>query len=265
MKREKQLALVNGSQIYCEFINRHLIAGDMPLLVFLHEGLGSVGQWKDFPDQLSGKLKLPALLYDRYGYGQSDERKELFYPDFLHDEATDWLPKLFTELGFDTLPKILIGHSDGATIALLHAAFFSQNILGVVSEAAHVMVEETTRNGILRVKDELEKGKLAGLLHRYHGRKSEQLIKGWTDNWLSSQNCNWNIEDILPRIGCPVLIIQGDQDHFGTFAQVSAIRDKISGSATVLYIPGCGHIPHLQVSPQVIHAIEKFVQEITNH
>lgn len=255
---------VNGSHIYCEIINMQLISGNLPLLVFLHEGLGSVAQWKDFPHRLSEKLKLPALIYDRYGYGRSDERIGPFYPEFLHDEATIWLPELFTLLGLSSIPKILIGHSDGATIALLHAAGFPQKILGVVSEAAHVMIEETTRNGILSVKDEFEKGKLTGLLQKYHGKRSEQLIRGWTENWLSPENRDWNIEESLSGIVCPVLIIQGDKDHFGSFAQVTAIRDSISGKATVLFIPGCGHIPHFQANPEVIDAIEEFVHKITN-
>lgn len=259
-----QLVSVNGSQIYCEIINKQLISGNIPLLVFLHEGLGSVSQWKDFPHRLSEKLKLPALVFDRYGYGRSDERIDPFYPEFLHDEASQWLPELFDVLGLDSLPKILIGHSDGATIALLHAAGFPQKILGVVSEAAHVMIEETTRNGILGVKEELEKGKLTGLLQKYHGKNTEQLIRGWTENWLSRNNRDWNIEEVLSGIVCPVLIVQGDRDSFGSFAQVAAVRDKISGEATVLYIPGCGHIPHFQAQSQVIHAIEKFVHEIIN-
>lgn len=265
MKRKSQVVTVNGSQIYCEFINMHEISGDVPLMVFLHEGLGSVAQWKDFPDRLAEKLRLPALLYDRYGYGQSDERKEPFYPDFLHDEAKDWLPKLFTVLGLDSHPKILIGHSDGASIALLHAALFQQNILGVVSEAAHVMLEEITLNGVKGVIEELERGTLGELLHKYHGNRSVRLIREWTGNWLSIQNRQWNIETLLPHIVCPVLIIQGDQDHFGSMVQVSAIHDKIKGRATVLYIAGCGHVPHLQAGPQVIRAIEKYVHEITNH
>lgn len=262
--RVKEYATIKGSKIYLEIINKQLISKGLPLLVFLHEGLGSISQWKDFPGKLAERLKLPALLYDRYGYGRSDERKEPFYPRFLHDEATDWLPGVFSELGLDAHPKILIGHSDGATIALLHAALAPQHVVAVVSEAAHVMIEETTRNGILRVKEELEKGKLEELLHRHHGHRSRQLIRGWVDNWLSSENHGWNIEDILHGIRCPVLIIQGDQDHFGSFAQVASIRDKIDGPATVMYIPDCGHVPHFQAGRQVISAIEEFLHDIIN-
>lgn len=264
MIREKQFVTVNGVQIYCEFINKHLVDKGLPLLIFLHEGLGSIRQWKNFPDVLASRLNMPVLLFDRQGYGLSDKRDRPFDSGFLHDEALLKLPELLDALSLSAHPTILIGHSDGATIALMHAAVSTGEILGIVSEAAHVMVEEITTQGILGVCNEYKKGKTRELLWRYHGDKTDELVEGWTTNWLSAENRQWNIDEYLPRITCPVLIIQGTNDHFGTFAQVAAIRDSIKGTASVLYLDNCGHIPHLQAPDTITGAITDFINHITN-
>ena len=252
---------VAGKQIHYAFLHRHWLKGERPLLVFLHEGLGSISQWKGFPLLLSEALQCPALLYDRYGYGLSEERTDRFYPEFLHDEALKSLPELFENLGIADRRKILFGHSDGATIALIHASAFPENTVAVISEAAHVMVEEATLRGIISVWEDYGKRRMRELLRRYHGEKTDQLVAGWVNNWLADENLNWNIEGLLPMIKCPVLAIQGDEDHFGTFDQMKSIKRHTGSRTELLYLKGCGHIPHKQAREEVLKAITDFIDK----
>lgn len=253
---------VAGRRIHYAFLHKHWIKEGKPLLVFLHEGLGSIRQWKDFPALLSERTHCTALLYDRYGYGLSDERKEPVYTKFLHDEAIRALPELFWKLEITDHPKVLVGHSDGATIALIHAGASPDHILGVISEAAHVLVEPATLNGILQVREEFAKGRMRELLKRYHGDRTDNLVNSWTTNWLSEKSLKWNVEEYLPKIVCPVLAIQGDQDHFGSYAQLESIRKKTTGKAEILWLSGCGHVPHLQEKGQVLEAMAAFINHI---
>lgn len=258
-------AEVGGHSIHYALIHRQWIKQGVPVLVFLHEGLGSIRQWKSFPATLCERVKLPALLYDRYGYGLSDERKEPFYPAFLHDEAIHALPALYKAVGITAQPKILIGHSDGGTIALIHAATHPEGILGVISEAAHVLVEPATVNGLLQVQEEYGLGKMRELLTRYHGERTDALVAGWIANWLSDGARDWNVEGYLPEIACPVLAIQGSEDHFGTVAQLASIQQRTKGKSTLLHIPGCGHIPHKQAEEEVTEAMAEFIFERIRH
>jgi pimeloyl-ACP methyl ester carboxylesterase len=255
---------VAGHSVHYSFLHKQWLKEGSPLLVFLHEGLGSIKQWKDFPALLAERAHCTALLYDRYGYGLSEQRKEPVYTTFLHDEAIRSLPELFWKLEITDHPKILVGHSDGGTIALIHAGAQPENILGVISEAAHVLVEPATLNGILQVKQDFSKGKMRELLKRYHGDRTDTLVTGWVNNWLSEESRRWNVEEFLPRIQCPVLAIQGDQDHFGSYAQLESIRRNTNGRAKILFIPGCGHIPHQQAKELVLEAMTKFITNIAS-
>lgn len=254
-----QFTTVSGRSIHYVLLHKLWLKEGRPLLVFLHEGLGSIKQWKDFPNLLADRVHCPALLYDRYGYGLSEQRKEPVYSRFLHDEAIVALPELFTNLGLESHPKFLVGHSDGGTVALVHAGAHPNDLLGVISEAAHVLVEEATLNGILQVQQDFGKGKMRELLKRYHGDRTDRLVTGWVNNWLSEESRNWNVEEFLPRIQCPVLAIQGDLDHFGSYAQLEAIRMKTKSPAEILFIEGCGHIPHKQAREQVLEAMSNFI------
>lgn len=257
-------ATVSGRLVHYLFLHKQWMKEGTPLLVFLHEGLGSIRQWKDFPGLLAERVHCPALLYDRYGYGLSGERKEPFQSDFLHDEAIRSLPALFESLGIADCPKILVGHSDGGTIALIHAGAHPAHILGVISEAAHVLVEADTRNGILQTKEEYGKGRMRELLKRYHGERTDALVYGWISNWLSEESRTWNVEAFLSKIVCPVLAIQGDEDHFGSYAQMASIQKYTRGKTTLLYLSGCGHIPHQQEKETVVEAMAEFIFERIN-
>ena len=253
---------VSGRSIHYAFLHKQWMKEGRPLLVFLHEGLGSIRQWKEFPALLASKTHCPALLYDRYGYGLSEERKEPVYTEFLHDEAIRSLPELYSNLGLSEYPKILVGHSDGATIALIHAGACPENILGVISEAAHVLVEPATINGIIQVRGEFAKGRMRELLKRYHGDRTDDLVHSWTGNWLSENSRHWNVEEFLPMITCPVLAIQGDLDHFGSYAQIESIRIRTSGPVEILWISGCGHIPHQQSKSLVLESMSAFISKV---
>jgi len=229
-------------------------------LVFLHEGLGSIGQWRDFPRLLAEASGLGALVYERYGFGGSDPLQELRDRHYLEQEAHDTLPELLTLCGV-TAP-ILIGHSDGGTIALMYAARFPDHPRGVISEAAHVFVEEASLSGIHEAVKVFESGDLREKLVRFHGDRTDTMFRGWSDTWLMPDFREWNILNSLAGIRAPLLAIQGNDDEYGTGAQLQAICDRVSGRVESLMIPECGHIPHQQAREAVLPAMIRFIGQL---
>jgi pimeloyl-ACP methyl ester carboxylesterase len=230
-------------------------------LVFLHEGLGSITQWRNFPLAVVQATGLPALVYDRYGYGKSEALRGPKSGAYLEEEAWLRLPELLAQCGVEK--PILVGHSDGATIALLYASLFPESALGVVSEAAHVFIERESIQGIWRTLRAFETTPLRERLERHHGDKVDSMFHGWSDVWLSPDYQDWAMLDCLPAIQTPVLAIQGEEDEYGTPAQVEAILKGVSGPARALLLPRCGHAPHFQARDRVLDEIARFVQEIT--
>ncbi|HKY95003.1 MAG TPA: alpha/beta fold hydrolase, partial [Kiloniellales bacterium] len=188
-----------------------------PTLIFLHEGLGSVALWRDFPDKVAAATGLPVVVYSRRGYGRSDPRAESYAPDFMHREALDVLPKLLAALGIER--PLLVGHSDGASIALIHAS--RHPVAGVVALAPHVFVEAITVAAIAKAADAARDTDLLQRLGRHHARP-DHAFWGWNDIWLLPAFRDWTIEDVLPAIQAPVLAIQGEDDEYGTMAQIDA-------------------------------------------
>ncbi len=231
-----------------------------PTLVFLHEGLGSIGQWRDVPLLVSGQTGLPALVYDRWGHGGSEPLDRPREVRYLHDEALTSLPEILKQL--DTEKAILIGHSDGGSIALIFASVYPEKAVGVITEAAHVFVEERTLTGLREALRIFETTNLRDRLSHYHGDKTETLFRGWADIWLSASFRRWNIEEYLPGIRSPLLAIQGEKDEYGSTAQVDAIVRQVSGPATGLIIPGCGHIPHHQARERVLSEMIRFITSL---
>lgn len=249
-----------GHRLHAErLIPPHSAAG--PTLVFLHEGLGSITQWRDFPAKLCARTGLPGLMYDRWGYGRSDPLTGPRPDDYLEREAQDSLPEVLAACGITT-PPILFGHSDGASIALLFAAAYPDRTRAVVSEAAHVSVEEVCLAGIRRACVAYERGKLRQQLHRHHGDNTDLMFRGWGDTWLRPERRDWNMETELRRISCPALIIQGADDEYGTRAQVDAIAAGVSGPAEILWLPGCTHVPHQQMREPVLTAVADFISHV---
>lgn len=228
-----------------------------PVMVFLHEGLGSVALWKDFPDRLCDRLGLRGLLYSRPGYGRSTARAphEHWAPDFMHRQAREVLPVLLDKLGI--VRPWLFGHSDGGSIALLYAASFSSSPAGMIVVAPHVFVEEISVASIALARTAyLEQG-LRERLARYHDDVDSAFF-GWNDIWLSSSFRDWNIENELAAIRCPLLAIQGEDDEYGTLRQVTGIPDRLQG-AEVVILPACGHSPHRDQPEALSKAVESFV------
>ena len=227
-----------------------------PTLVFLHEGLGSVALWRDFPAKLAARTGAAALAYSRRGYGQSDRLSAPRKPDYMHQEALVVLPALLRELGI--VGPILIGHSDGASIALIHAGSGRWPVRGLVLEAPHVLVEDVTVASIEQAKIAYRTTDLGKRLARYHG-DPDHAFWGWNDIWLDPAFRSWNIEDCLPGVRCPVLAIQGADDEYGTLAQLDAIERGVSGRFERLVLARCKHSPHRDQEAATLDAMARFI------
>ncbi|MCX5855142.1 MAG: alpha/beta hydrolase [Deltaproteobacteria bacterium] len=248
-----------GHRLRAEFIRPRVNAtkSARPALVFLHEGLGSIGQWRDFPEKLCAATGCQALVYDRRGHGGSDPLTEPRKPDYLHEEALISLPAILEQCGLEK--HVLIGHSDGGSIALIFAGAYPQRVTGIVTEAAHVFVEDITVEGIKRAVETYETTDLKKRLTRFHGHNTELMFRGWADIWLSPDFRDWNIEEYPPDITCPLLVIQGKDDEYGTPAQVEAIVGKAGGPSRRMLIDDCGHVPHLQARDRVFSEMVNFI------
>lgn len=230
-------------------------AADGPTLVFLHEGLGSISQWRDFPDRIAAATGLPAIVYARYGHGQSEVLQQPQGVDFMHREALESLPELLRQLGVER--PILIGHSDGASIALIYAGA-GHPLRGLVAMAPHVFVEDISIEGITAAKQTFETTDLPQKFARHH-RDAVKTFYGWNDVWLAPAFRSWNIEAFLPAITCPLLAIQGHGDEYGTMAQVDAIARLAGGPVEVLKLDQCGHSPQKDQPEIVAGAVIDFV------
>ncbi|MCB0553122.1 MAG: alpha/beta hydrolase [Phaeodactylibacter sp.] len=229
-------------------------------LVFLHDALGSVAQWRNFPHTLAALTGRRAIVYDRPGHGGSSPFLEKRTQDYLQHEAWEVLPQLLNALSIEK--PVLIGHSDGGSIALLYATRFPAT--AVITEAAHVFVEDTTLEGIRQAV--ANRKKIVKRLRKYHGEKADVLFEAWAATWLDPAYKYWDIRTLLPAIACPVLVIQGAEDAYGSAAQVQAIVAAIETLATPLLIPGCGHIPHWEAEETLMIQIRKFLgQPGPNH
>jgi len=245
-----------GHRLQARRLGRH---DKGPVLVFLHEGLGSIAQWRDYPELLCRKSGLSGLIYDRLGYGGSEPIKEKRRMEDLHEEAFASLPEVLQKCRVGK--AFFIGHSDGGSIALLFAAVHPDRTAGVITEAAHVFVEDVTVDGIRVAVAAYETGDLREKLAKYHAGNTEGAFRGWADTWLAPEFRNWNLEEYLPSIQAPLLAIQGQNDPYGTPAQVKAIVSRVNGPARGLIIPGCGHIPHIQARHRVLSEMAEFVLE----
>jgi pimeloyl-ACP methyl ester carboxylesterase len=248
-----------GHRLEYQQIRPAAAAGDAPTLVFLHEGLGSVALWKRFPGHVAEATGCPALVYSRYGYGKSDRLAAPRQVDYMHREALEVLPQILDQLGI--VDPILIGHSDGASIALLHAGSGLRPVRGVVAMAPHVFVEDVTVRSIAAAGEAFRSTDLPERLGRYHDHV-DSTFRGWNDIWLHPDFLRWNIEDCLAEISCPVLVIQGEDDQYGTLAQVHAIEQQVAGPVETLVLADCAHSPHQAQLDATRDAIAEFVAEV---
>ena len=235
---------------------------DTPLAVFLHEGLGSLAMWRDWPQTLCERLGMRGLVYSRPGYGHSTPRPhtEHWSVDFMHHQAHDVLPALLDALGVDAKTRArmwVIGHSDGGSIALLYAAAFPAALAGAVAIAPHVFVEDVSIDSIREAKRAYETTALRERLARYHA-DVDSAFYGWNDIWLDPAFRAWNIVERLSAIRCPLLAVQGHDDHYGTMAQIETIAAQVP-QAQLAKLNGCGHSPHRDAPDALNDAIASFV------
>ncbi|AKK73485.1 alpha/beta hydrolase [Chryseobacterium gallinarum] len=247
---------VKGKKLYTEhnysFENR-------PTIVFLHDSLGSVQLWRDFPAELSDATNCNVLVYDRLGYGRSYPMPTHERPVNYMELEADLLNDLLIRLDIDN--AILFGHSDGGTIALITAAKYPEKVEAIICEAGHIFVEEVTLKGVYAAWEAYKTTNLPERLQKYHGDKVETLFKAWTETWTRDDYRNWNIEYLLKNITCPLLFIQGEADEYGTLDQVEKTISQVSGSAEKYIIPGIGHTPHKEAPEQVLEKAADFISK----
>lgn len=228
-----------------------------PPLVFLHEGLGSAGLWRDYPERLCAATGRSGLAYSRRGYGASDPARLPRPPAFMHREASEVLPALLDAAGIEK--AALYGHSDGASIALLFAARQPARVEVLALEAPHVVVEEVTVESIARLGEAYLGGGLRRTLARWH-ENPDATFHGWRDVWLAPAFRSWDIRDELASVRAPVLVLQGAEDEYGTWAQVEAVVEGVSGPARAVRVAGCGHAPHRERPEESLEAATAFLR-----
>jgi pimeloyl-ACP methyl ester carboxylesterase len=254
---ESTLDLPGASVEVLEAAPRPDMSGAAPL-VLLHEGLGSARLWRSFPWDLAAATGRRTVAYSRPGYGRSSVVNTPRRPGYMHDEAVTVLPSVLAGLNIER--PVLVGHSDGASIALIHAGA-GHPVTAVVTVAAHVLVEERSLEGIRVARHRFETTDLAERMGRHH-LDPVATFRGWNDIWLSPGFRDWNIEDHLPAINSPVLVIQAADDEYGTLEQVRRITAGVAGPTETLVLPAGGHAPHLTRSEDVTSAVTRFLARL---
>jgi pimeloyl-ACP methyl ester carboxylesterase len=235
-------------------------AHDTPAIVFLHEGLGSITQWRDFPSELCTRTGFRGVVFNRQGYGRSDSFASLPVT-FMHREALNVLPQLLDAL--EIVRPILFGHSDGGSIALIYAGSAHPSPpAALILEAPHVFVEDLTVASIAALRDSYASTGLRERLARHHDKDVDRLFTLWTDTWLSDEFRGWNIERYLSNITCPTLVVQGRDDEYGTMKQVEAIARSVKDGVETLALDNCGHAPHVDCRDAVLEASVAFLQRM---
>jgi pimeloyl-ACP methyl ester carboxylesterase len=249
---------IHGHRLRVCSLRHDKASKNTPTVVFLHDSLGCIATWRDFPETIARATGCHALVYDRQGFGQSAPFSTPRTIHFLEDEA-HLLPRVLEQC--EVTSAILFGHSDGATISLLAAAEYPQLVLCVISEAAHVFVDHQTITGILHAKELYIKSNLRTRIARYHGSKTDAVFRAWTETWLAEWYQHWNIEKYLSRIQCPVLVIQGERDEYGTLGQIDAIAGQVGGVVQKHLLPCVGHTPHKEVPDEIEKLSVTFIKK----
>ena len=246
---------INNIDLNYELVSPTKLKHKGTVLVFLHEALGSIPQWKSFPKELCERVGLNGIVYERQGHGASSPFDTLRDKQYLHNYALNELPKFISATIGEDQNIILVGHSDGGSIALLHAHHFPDRIAGVVTMAAHVINEPETIAGISPAVEAFKTGKLKGL-EKYHGAKTNDLFYAWANIWRDESFLHW---DITKEIGsdCPYLSIQGADDQYGTIKQLELLNENTG--ADIHLLDKCGHHPHLEQREVCVVLISTFI------
>lgn len=253
----------NGRAVEIEYQWVGTKQSSAPVLVFLHEGIGSLAMWKDFPEQLCQAVACRGLVYSRPGYGRSTPREagENWDVDFMHRQAYEVVPALLRALQIDpeVSPPWFFGHSDGGSIALLYAAAFPRQVAGLIVQAPHIMVEEICVDSIEKARKDYPDSDMKEKLGRYHA-DPDSVFWGWNDIWLRPEFRAWSIENVIGDITCPLLAVQGLDDEYGTLEQIRGIARR-ARQAELAELPNCGHSPHRDQPGRLIELCSRFLAQ----
>ncbi|MBO3275687.1 alpha/beta fold hydrolase [Pseudomonas schmalbachii] len=231
--------------------------GQAPFILF-HDSLGCVELWRDFPGQLAAATGREVIAYDRLGYGRSDAHPGGWSPDFIRDEAQRYFPLLRESL--DLGHFIAFGHSVGGAMAATCASLYPHACLALITESAQAFVEDRTLHGIRQAKEDFRKPGQIERLQKYHGDKARWVLEAWTETWLSGEFADWTIERTVSSVNCPLLVIHGEEDEYGSLCHPPRIARLTSASSESLILPGCHHVPHREMPGQVLEAVIRFLQ-----
>ena len=252
MDENNDFIYINGFKIEIKVISQN---SNLEPIIFLHEGLGSVSLWKDFPLKVSKATNRDVILYSRIGMGKSSPIRENRKSTYMHDEANIYLPQIIKSLNLSEV--ILFGHSDGASIALIYAGS-GFKVKSLILEAPHVFVEDISIKGIVYAKKMWHSNDLKNKLSKYH-KDVSGAFNGWCNAWLSKEFRKWNIESYLKNINLPIMLIQGLNDEYGTLKQLDSIDKNVINKTYRIEIEDCGHSPHTQYPKEIINKIKYFL------
>ena len=253
--------LVNapGGRLFARLWGEGRMSQARPPIVLIHDSLGSVELWRDFPARLAAATGHPVVAYDRLGFGRSDPHPgRLETPGFVRDEARIALPALRSGLGVDH--TVLFGHSVGGAMAVVAAAEMDATTVGVITEAAQVFAEERTLAAIRAAKEAFAAPGQLERHARYHGTKASWVLNAWTESWLAPAFASWTVEDDLRRVRCPILAMHGDRDEYGSRAHPERIAALVPTSTDIVLFDDCGHVPHRERTDGVLTAVRMFIK-----
>lgn len=253
-----QMLMVRLGEFLIETLDIPALTPNLPPIVILHEGLGSVSMWRDFPQKVAQVTGCRVVAWSRPGYGASTPYVTPRQPDYMHREALEILPGMLAALNIQH--PIIVGHSDGGSIALIHAGAFPEVPAGVIVMAPHEFVEAITLQGIAAAREIWQNSDWPQKLARHHA-DAPRVFSDWADCWLSPPFKDWNIEASLGTIRCPVLAIQGEDDEYATMRQIEVIAEQVSGTQ-LLKLAACGHSPHRDQPQAVLAAIQSFIARL---
>ncbi|MEK2690809.1 alpha/beta fold hydrolase [Bdellovibrio sp. GT3] len=251
---DKVVSISEGSLFVRQWVPPTVLTKDP--LILLHDSLGSVEQWRSFPEQLAERLSCPVIAYDRMGFGKSTARSALPSQRFIEEEATVYFPQLRKELGFNRFA--LFGHSVGGGMALEIAAHYPEFCTAIVSESAQAFVEDRTIDGITKAKVAFQNEEQLNKLRKWHGDKAEWVLHAWTDVWLSKDFENWQLKPALSNVTSPTLVIHGERDEFGSVAFPNLIANNVRGPVKEWVLPGVGHVPHRENPELILNLVSEF-------
>lgn len=244
---------IKGTLLNCSVVNPEQLIESKVVCVFLHEALGSIGQWKDFPTELCNKLGIKGFVYERQGHGESDPLNSNRTANYLHDYALKELPLVLDQLLENDQKVLLVGHSDGGSISLINNHYHPEKVHGIITMAAHVINEPETRAGIEPAVQAYVGGKLTGL-NKFHGSKTEDLFYAWANIWRDESFLNWDLTNEISSDN-PALVMQGRNDQYGTVKQLELIKKNYGKCIRTVLINDCGHHPHLEQMDKVLEEI----------